>query len=184
MGMGRTPERRPAPCPGREEEPMKNVRIACGISALLLLLTAAAGPVFGADRYYCIKPDGTPICSITTESAPEDDPSALCNKACIQCSLTCSAAGGPGAMEKYAQSGVPEVPVRSNTSTGAGDYSQPESRAYCRARYEDCRTNCRIDPVNAENDVFLKQCYSWCESVFSGCGKGNREFTGQRGAGW
>lgn len=155
-----------------KENPMNTKAASILLCALFL---AAASSAFAQERYFCIKPDGTPICAIDVLAQTNRDPSALCNAASPQCALVCLAQGGPGAMEKYGPMGLPAIPVTREMLSGLSMTSQPESEEMCQSQYQACIESCRMDPINAGNQTFLGQCYSSCQSVLSGCGKGNRE---------
>ena len=143
--------------------------------AALLLAASLASTAFAQQRYFCLKPDGTPICAIDVLAQTNKDPSALCNAASPQCALACLAEGGPGAQEKYGAMGLPAIPVTPEMLSGLSMTSQPESAEMCQSQYQACIENCRMDPMNAGNQTYLGQCYSSCQSVLSGCGTGNKE---------
>lgn len=140
-----------------------------------LLLTGLAGQAFAQELFFCVKPGGTPVCAIEVMAGTNADPSVLCNKASPQCALACVAEGGAGAAAKYGAMGLPVIPVDRTMATPENMMSQPETPEMCKSQYQACVRKCQTDPMNAQNPAYLQQCYSACQSVYSGCGTGNRE---------
>ncbi|MFZ5811898.1 MAG: hypothetical protein ACOY4F_07650 [Thermodesulfobacteriota bacterium] len=142
--------------------------------ALALLAAATAPGAAAQTKYFCVKPDGAPVCAIMVQPGARHDPSVLCNLSCAQCNLTCRAVlriqdGAAPDIENQ----VPVVPVRPEALTGQDMQSNIETPEYCAAQYQACLANCRRDPRNASNPAYMSQCEAYCQSVRSGCGTGN-----------
>jgi len=150
------------------------MKIRLMLFAAIVLLGGFASVADAQQIYYCVKPGGAAVCAIDVPLGTNADPSALCNKASPQCSLACYAEGGPGAAGKYGALGLPVIPVTQAMATPENMLSQPETPELCKSQYQSCLARCQADPVNA-NPTYLQQCYGSCQSVYSGCGTGNRE---------
>jgi len=66
------------------------MKIAAVSIACLFLFAASVLPAHCAN-YQCVKPDGKVICTVDSATDPRAQPSDLCNKACQECYLTCTA---------------------------------------------------------------------------------------------
>lgn len=138
---------------------MKRILLTLCVLGLAL---AGAVPAFAQTTFYCVKPDGAPVAGIVIPGGDRHDPSVLCNAFVAQCYLTCSAV----LQHQDGQSVVPEsVPMVQVTPRMLNSLGEPayESPAQCEAQYQQCVARCRGD----------RACKAYCESVRSGCGKGN-----------
>jgi hypothetical protein len=143
------------------------------ILALALCAVLAASQAQAQTKYFCVKPDGTPVCAILPPPGARHDPSVLCNLSCSQCNLTCVAQLRLGAGAAGMENQVPVVQVRPEALTGQDMQSNIETPEYCDSQYNACMANCRRDPKTASNIEHVRQCEAYCQSVRSGCGTGN-----------
>jgi|GEM_PF-893662 len=141
--------------------------------ALAFLVAAAAPQALAQTKYYCVKPDGAPVCAIMVPPGARHDPSVLCNLSCSQCNLTCAALLRLGDGTSGMENQVPVVQVRPEALSGHDMQSNIETPAYCDAQYRNCLDNCRRDPHSASSPAYLRECEAYCQSVRSGCGTGN-----------
>ncbi|MEF3695975.1 hypothetical protein [Desulfolutivibrio sp.] len=141
--------------------------------ALAFLVAAAAPQALAQSKYYCVKPDGAPVCAILVTPGARHDPSVLCNLSCAPCNLTCSAILRLGDGARGMEDQIPVVQVRPEALTGRDMQSNIETPEYCNAQYQNCLANCRRDPQSSASATALGQCEAYCQSVRSGCGTGN-----------
>jgi hypothetical protein len=141
---------------------------------LSLFAVAGASEASAQTKYFCVKPDGAPVCAILVPPGARHDPSVLCNLSCTQCNLTCSAVlRVQNGTRPDLENQVPVVQVRPEALTGLDMQSNIETPEYCAAQYQACLANCRRDPRNASSPTYMHQCEAYCASVRSGCGTGN-----------
>ncbi|EFL50687.1 conserved hypothetical protein [Solidesulfovibrio fructosivorans JJ]] len=131
------------------------------VSLVLALTLAAASMAMAQSTLYCVKPNGAAVAAITMPPGDTHDPSVVCNAVVPQCYLTCTAVlqtqmGGAAA-------NVPTIPVTRQMLQNLGNPA-PETPAMCAQQYQRCVAKCRGD----------RACISYCQSVRSGCGTGNR----------
>lgn len=122
-------------------------------------------PEAQARMYTCVRPDGTAVCTVTTD---ESDPSVVCNHECLDCNMVCAAKAytlreGGQTMTSPAQ----PMPGRQTPQARPGTV---ETAEVCRQQYERCVNACRSNPNNVSG-YDLDACLSSCESARSGCGR-------------
>lgn len=127
------------------------------------LVVASAGASFAQSRFYCVKPDGTPLAAIVMPYGDNHDPSVVCNAAVPQCFLTCAAVSRVRDGVAVTPDNVPTVTVTPQMLANIGG-GAAETPAFCAQQYDACVAHCRGD----------RSCIGYCQSVRSGCGTGNR----------
>jgi hypothetical protein len=132
------------------------------LAAACLGLVPAAGQAWAA-MYDCVRPDGTVVCTVTTDQ----EPSVVCNHDCPDCNLVC-AAQLRIVRENDTTTVVPSQPVpgRRYTPPPPGTV---ETKEYCQAQYDSCQAACEKNPAD-KSSADRKACLSSCSDTFSGCG--------------
>lgn len=137
---------------------------------MFFVVTAFLAQPSEAQTYRCVRPDGTVVCTITTN---QTDPSVVCNHDCPDCNLVCVAEARVTreSEEYYSAPAKPAPRARGNKTFSSSKGGDPvETKAYCRQQYNSCVSECRSSPGN-RSSYDVEACISSCKSTFTGCGK-------------
>ncbi|WP_300160186.1 hypothetical protein [Solidesulfovibrio sp.] len=131
--------------------------------SVFLLVLVASTTAYAQTQFYCVKPDGMPMATIVMPMGLQDDPSVVCNAVVPQCYLTCAAVEHITLSGPVAPPNLPVVTVTPGMLPKDINQYNYESPAYCAQQYQACAARCGGNMA----------CLGECNSVRSGCGRGN-----------